>query len=55
MEFSLDCGLITEPIFCDIFSINKSQFDMEFSVTLLVLIKAHLKWNFSQNHFLPLF
>ena len=32
MEFSLNHDLITEPILCDIFSINKSPFDMEFSL-----------------------
>ena len=30
MEFSLDCGLVTELIFRDFFSINKNVFEMEF-------------------------
>ena len=32
MEFSLDCGLVTGPIFRDFNSINKSPFETEFSL-----------------------
>ena len=55
MEFSLDCDLVTETIFRDIFSINKSPFEIEFSLDCdLVtepIVRDFFKMEFSLDWF----
>ena len=49
MEFSLDCGLVTEPIFRDFFSINKSPFEMEISLDCGLVTEPILRDFFGIN------
>ena len=49
MEFSLDCSLVTEPIFRDLFSIDKSPFEMEFSLGCCLVTELMFHDVFSIN------
>ena len=49
MEFSLGCGLVTEPLFRDFFSTNKSPFKMEFTLGCGLVTEPILHDFFSIN------